>query len=127
MITGGLRCIPGLLAGGDLSAAASQYKAVKLTAPNTVALCAATTDKPIGILQNRPNVNQPATVAYAGLSQWQTTAVLQPGTIVATQAAGQAQTASAGQYPVGQVVDPGGGQAGDLMTVLISCANLQAI
>jgi hypothetical protein len=128
MIEGVLTTIPGLLSGADLSAAASQYKAVKLSAPNTVVLCAAVTDKPIGILQNKPKLNEPATVAWQGVSQWQCAAVLTAGTVVATNAAGQAQAAVATQFPIGQVVNPGSSAAaGDLIEVLINTGNIQAM
>jgi hypothetical protein len=128
MIEGVLTTLPGLFAGADLSAAASQYKAVKLSAPNTVVLCAAVTDKPIGILQNKPKLNEPATVAWQGLSQWQCGAVLTAGTVVATNAAGQAQAAVATQFPIGQVINPGSSAAaGDLIEVLINTGNIQAM
>ena len=48
--------IPGFsftrVAGADLSS--DQYKYVKLSTTDTVILCAAATDVPIGILQNAP-------------------------------------------------------------------------
>lgn len=57
--------IPGLVAGGDLSAA--QYKVVKFasTAKAVIAV-AATTDLAIGILQNDPTSGQEALVAKPG-------------------------------------------------------------
>lgn len=62
--------IPGLEANADLSAAAQQFKAVKLTGSTSkfrVSAVAANTDKPIGILLNRPTAaGQAAEVAGPG-------------------------------------------------------------
>lgn len=54
-------------AAADLSA--KQYYAVKLTAKDTVNLCAAVTDIGYGLLQNKPGANQGAIVRRLGTSQ----------------------------------------------------------
>lgn len=51
-------------AGADLSA--KQFYAVELTAANTVNVCNAATDRPIGILQNKPRANEAAAVCHNG-------------------------------------------------------------
>lgn len=51
-------------AGADLSA--KQFYAVELTAANTVNVCNAATDRPIGILQNKPRANEAAAVCHTG-------------------------------------------------------------
>jgi len=54
-----------LKAAGDLSA--SQYEAMKMSAPLTVTVCSATTDSCIGILQNDPNAaNEAAELGIGG-------------------------------------------------------------
>jgi len=54
-------------AGADLRT--HQFKAVKLTAADTVGLCSAATDVAIGILQNKPNANEAAAVMHLGRTQ----------------------------------------------------------
>ena len=56
-----------LVASADLSAA--QYKFVKLTSTGQIALVAATTDVPIGILQNKPTSGKAGTVRVTGVSK----------------------------------------------------------
>lgn len=53
-----------LVAASDLSAA--QFKLVKMTTTG-VAVCAATTDKPIGVLMNKPTAGQPCTIYVTGV------------------------------------------------------------
>src|SRR5712664_178464 len=55
------------VAGADLST--HQFKYVKLNTSGQVILCAAATDKPYGILQNKPVANQAAEVMRDGLSK----------------------------------------------------------
>lgn len=55
-----------LVASADLSA--HQFKFVKMT-PSGVAVCAATTDRPIGVLQNRPLAGQPCTIVCIGVTE----------------------------------------------------------
>jgi hypothetical protein len=108
-------------AGADLSAA--QYRFVKLGAAGTVTLCAAETDRPIGVLQNRPTTGQLATVCVDGVTKVQADEVLTTGVEVTTSADGQAitdATADVGARLVGIVID-GASAAGNLATVLISC------
>jgi len=54
-------------AGADLST--HQFKAVKLTAADTVGLCSAAADTAIGILQNKPKANEAAAVMHLGRTQ----------------------------------------------------------
>jgi hypothetical protein len=54
-------------AGADLSS--HQYKFVKLNSSGQVVICAAATDKPYGILQNKPTSGQAAEVMKNGLSK----------------------------------------------------------
>ena len=45
-------------AASDLSAATSQYKIVKVTSATQCDITTAATDKPLGVLQNRPKLGQ---------------------------------------------------------------------
>jgi hypothetical protein len=55
---------------GTLNAAADlrtqQYKGVKLSGSRTVGAITASTDKPAGILQNKPNTGEACEIAYEG-------------------------------------------------------------
>src|SRR3954466_13157875 len=95
-----LRCIT-RRAGADLSATSAQYKFVKLNSSGDVILCAATTDIPIGVLQNKPKQNQAATVAIGGVTKCQAGATIAAAALVGTTAAGLAQTAATGQHTIG--------------------------
>jgi len=58
--------IPGLTAGADLSS--SQYCTVKMASTaGQVIICAAATDVPVGVLQNKPTSGQAAEVATLGV------------------------------------------------------------
>lgn len=126
---GDLHCIPGLIAGADLSAAGNQYKFVKLSAARTVVLCNGATDKPCGILQNTPASGMAATVADYGTSKVQGDADLSVGNSVGTSADGQAAAYTAAdttKYIVGQVVLDNSA-AGGLATIAFDCTNIRTL
>lgn len=117
-------CPPGIVAGADLSAAANQYKFVKLSAARTVILCAATTDKPFGVLQNTPGNGEEAVVCAMGTTKVQGDVDLAPGNSIGTSADGQAAAYAAAdttKYIVGQVILDNT-TAGGLATAVIDCA-----
>lgn len=120
-------CIPGLVAGADYSAAANQYKFVKMSAAKTVVLCTGVTDKPIGVLQNTPASGAAATVCCIGVTKVQGDADLGYGDSVGTSSDGQAAPYVAGtdttKYIVGLVIEDNAAAAG-LATVVINCASL---
>jgi hypothetical protein len=113
--------IPGLTASADLSA--KQYLFVKMSGETTVTVCAAATDKPIGVLQNTPTSGQEAEVAVSGLTKIIGTADLNFGDSIGTSSGGHAVAKSAGtvDYIVGQVI-LGNGGAGGYVTAYIDCA-----
>jgi hypothetical protein len=123
-------CIPGLVSGADLSAAAVAFTFVKLSADRTVVQCNGATDIPIGVLQAptpTSAVGQPVTVCSIGLTKLQADASLTAGNAIGTSADGQADAKTAGgdttEYVVGQVVEVNGGTtAGNYITALINCA-----
>jgi len=117
--------IPGLSAGASL--VNDQYKFVKLSANNTVVLCAAATDRPIGVLQNNPASGQAAEVLGIGLSKVKAGGTIAAGDLVGTDASGLADTKVAGtdttQFICGQVV-LGVTNSGEIGTAFINCANI---
>ena len=117
--------ISGLKAGADLSAA--QYMFVKLNADNQVILCAAATDIPLGVLQNKPDASgKAAEVCCVGLTKLSSDEALTAGWLVGTSADGQADRKIAGtdttNYVVGHVV-VGTGAAAGLATAFVNCAS----
>lgn len=100
------QCLPGLTASADLSA--KQYYFVKMSGAFTVTVCAATTDIPIGVLQNDPVSGEEARVCVFGLTKVNSDAALAVGDLIGTAADGQAATYANGtdttKYICGQVV-----------------------
>ena len=89
-------------AGGDLSG--KQYYFVKMDSDQQVILCTAATDKVIGILQNKPESGEAATVRILGRSKVVADAALAIGDIISTQTDGQAQVVAATEYSKGIVI-----------------------
>jgi hypothetical protein len=124
---GPMTLIPGLTASADLSA--KQYYFVKISGDKTVTVCAATTDKPIGILQNDPESGEAAVVASGGVSKVSGDADLTAGNSVGTSADGQAAAYTASdttKYIVGQVI-LGNSAAAGLATVAFECAGARTL
>lgn len=113
----------GVAASADLRT--KQYYFVKLSGAGTVTVCAATTDIPIGVLQNTPNTGQAAEVCYLGETKVNSDAALAVGDLIGTSADGQAAPYVSGtdttKRIVGQVVRASGAAA-ELATALIDCA-----
>ena len=76
--------------------AAKQYHFVKMSGNNTVTVCAAITDLPIGILQNAPSSGGVAEVALFGISKVKADGTLAAGNVIGTSADGQADAIAAG-------------------------------
>ena len=116
--------IPGLKAGGDLRT--KQFYAVKLSAADTVVVCAGTTDRPIGILQNAPNTGGEAEVVCYGVTKVSADAALSVVNQIGTAADGQLAAYTPGtdttKYICGIVLGATG--AGDeYATALVDFAN----
>src|SRR3954471_3680631 len=77
-------------ANADLSA--KQYLFVKLLSTGKVDVCSATTDKPYGILQNKPTANQAAQVRILGISKLVYAGTTAAGDALSCDAAGKAVT-----------------------------------
>ena len=115
------------LAAADLSA--KQWYWVKVTADNTVNVCAATTDKPIGILQNKPSGSgQAAVVMIHGVSKASADASVTVGSVVGTSTDGQCvsvtEAEDATAYACGTcLAAAGSGNAGQIAEVFVDCGN----
>jgi len=81
-------------ASADLSA--KQYHFVKMSGNNTVTVCAAITDVPIGVLQNTPTSGQAAEVCLFGITKVVADGTLAAGNVLGTSADGQADAIAAG-------------------------------
>lgn len=81
-------------ASADLSA--KQYHFVKMSGNNTVTVCAAITDVPIGVLQNTPSSGQAASVCLFGITKVVADGTLAAGNLIGTSADGQADAIAAG-------------------------------
>lgn len=116
--------LTGLTASADLSA--KQFYFVKVSGNNTVTVCAAATDKPIGVLQNAPASGGAAEVLCVGVTKVSSDAALTAGNLIGTSGDGQADAKTPGtdttEYVVGSVIY-GSGAAGGLATAVINCAS----
>tara|TARA_R110002012_G_scaffold281204_1_gene470207 strand:+ start:1312 stop:1698 length:387 start_codon:yes stop_codon:yes gene_type:complete len=114
-------------ASADLSA--KQYYYVKMSGDNTVTVCAAITDKPIGVLQNKPASGEQAIVRCFGVSKVSADATLAAGDIIGTSADGQAQPITVGSeatvHASGQALT--GGAADTLQSALITISNARGL
>lgn len=112
------------VASGDLSS--SQFHFVKLSANRTVVIVSAITDKPIGVLQNKPVDGEDAEVLLIGRSKVKADGTLTAGDLVGVSADGQADAIAAGTdttvYILGQVTR--GAAAGELVEAVINCVNI---
>lgn len=119
--------VPGLVAGGDLSA--QQYRFVKLSANKTVVICAAVTDKPLGVLQNAPANGEEATVAIEGITKMVAGAAIAFGAGIGTDTTGRAVTYTAAdttKFIVGHVIS-GVSNANEVATVAIDCQAVRTL
>ena len=118
----------GLVCGAS-SLATKQFYAVKLHTDGTVIVCAATTDKPIGILQNAPTVGQEAEVCVIGQTKISADAQMLVAASIGTAVDGQLATytvADTTKYIIGQCVYPAGAADG-LASAWVNCASIRLL
>lgn len=98
-----------------------QYKYVKVAATaNTVDVCAATTDKAIGVLQNKPNIGEVAEVMILGRTKLLAgAAVATPGTELGPDATGRAIAAVTATRALGVNITTAAAAAGVMEVLLI--------
>jgi hypothetical protein len=113
-----------LSAGADLST--KQYYFVKLDSNGDAVVCAAATDVPVGVLQNKPTSGQAAEIVVIGVSKVNSDAALTIGNLIGTSGDGQADAKTAGtdttEYVVGRMLTATGAAA-QIGTALINCAS----
>ena len=110
------------IAAADLSA--KQFYFVKLSAANTVDVCSAVTDKPIGVLQNTPTAGQSAEVVLFGISKVSADGNAVAGNSLGASADGQAAVytfTDTTKFVCGQAIDAGA--AGNTITAFINITN----
>lgn len=99
-----LETIGSLTASEDLSS--SQFSLVKISGDGTVAKCSAVTDKPFGILQNKPESGQAATVATGGISKCAAGGAITAGNEIGPDANGDGVAKTdATHWAIGQAVE----------------------
>lgn len=114
-----------LEAGADLSS--KQYYFVKIdSSTGKAVVCAAATDKPVGVLQNNPTSGQAAEIVVMGLTKVSSDAGLTIGNLIGTSGDGQADAKTPGtdttEYVVGTVITSTS-NAAEIATVMVNCAN----
>ena len=111
-----------LNAGADLSS--SQYHFVKLDASGNAVECAAVTDKPVGVLQNKPTSGNQAEIVVIGVTKVSADAAVTAGAQLGAAADGQVVTYVAGTDTtkglVGQAITSAGA-AGVIFTAIVNC------
>ena len=111
---------------GDSIAA---YRIVRLTSADTVALCTAATDFPLGVTQDNANAaNQRVPVAIAGIARVYCNDSIAAGGLVQSDASGRAVPAvatTAGVYAVGVLLGPKVNATGAIAEILVQPFQLQ--
>lgn len=114
-----------LKANADLSA--KQFYFVELDASGDVGVCNGATDKPVGVLLNKPDASgKTAEVGVLGIFKVSSDAALSIGDLIGTSADGQADAKTPGtdttEYVVGRVLEATTAASG-LATAMINCLN----
>lgn len=114
--------LTGLTASADLSS--KQFHFVKISGANTVTVCAAVTDRPIGVLQNKPTSGQEAEIVACGVTKLSSDEAVAAGSVLGSSADGQAQVVTVGSettvYIAGQALTASTA-AGGIITAAVSC------
>ena len=112
-----------LVAGADLSD--KQYYFVKINSSGQAVLCAAATDRPIGVLQNSPVSGAEASVTVVGGTKVVASASIDEGALIGTASTGKADAKVPGtdttEYVVGTVILASGADA-EILTALVNCS-----
>jgi hypothetical protein len=111
-----------LPAGENLTA--KQFTFVKMDTDGTVIACTATTDRPLGVLQNSPNDGQVALVCVTGTTKVVAGGSASVGNPVFVSASATAITAAFGAasaaFVLGTLLE--GAAAGQVVSAVINCA-----
>lgn len=110
-----------LPAGADLSA--KQFYFVKRSS-NTYVACAAATDLPDGVLQNKPDAGEPCEVIAIGPTKLNADAAITVGAFIGTSADGQAETKTpnhaGSEYACGRALGAAS-TAGNIIAGYVNC------
>jgi hypothetical protein len=111
-----------LTSAADLSSL--QFCFVKLTADNTAGACAATTDRPIGVLLNKPDAaGQAAEILVAGITKVKCSGVIAVGNNFGVEGAATSRaaavTAPNANPAFGTAIEAG--TANEIITASINC------
>ena len=111
---------------GSLSAASDlstkQYHFVKLASATTVDIVSASTDKPIGVLLNKPGSGEAAEIALFGIVKVKAHGSLNVADVIGTTSAGKAEGGiGATQFVCGQAIETS--SANDIVTVFLNISN----
>lgn len=113
-----------LPAGEDLSA--KQYYFVKVNSSGEAVLCAAATDRPIGVLQNNPKSGTEAAIVVVGGTKVVAKNSIDEGVLIGTASDGKADGKTPGtdttEYAVGTVILAATAED-QVATAVINCAN----
>lgn len=113
-----------LEAAADLSA--KQFYFVKVNTSGKADVCSAATDRPIGVLQNKPTSGNTAEIVVAGVTKVSSNGALTAADLIGTSSDGQADGKTPGtdttEYVVGQMLTTTGG-ANVIGTAVINCAS----
>ena len=118
---GAQHCIPGLTAATSLNN--HQYGVVRLSAAGKVNICSETltttaANGPLGVLQNKPYVNEAATVAYFGLSKAIGGGTVTAGSPISADSSGHVVNAVSGGVVIGRALETAT-TAGEIVTTLL--------
>lgn len=108
-------------AGADFSGGA-QFRFADLSATGK-AVNPAAGGSVIGVRQNRPRLNEAATIVNSGIVFVEAGGALTPGDLVATNAIGQAVAAAAGNVTVGRAMETASGAGIQVAVLLIPSAS----
>lgn len=103
-------------AAADLSA--QQYRFVRLVGARQVNVVAATGQRPFGVLQNKPELNQACTIGVGGVSKVEAGAAIAPGDAVTVDGTGRAVVAAGGARAFGEAIE-GASAAGVIVPIHI--------
>jgi len=110
-------------AGEDLSA--KQFRFVKLSS-GTVVACAAATDIPVGVLQNKPTTGRAAEVCVLGPTKVEADGAITAGGLIGTSADGQADEKTAGtdttEFICGRALEAAAA-TGDIIEAVVNCVS----
>lgn len=109
-----------LVAGADLRT--KQFYFVTLDSAGKVILVAGAGGKAIGVLQNKPNTDEPAEICPIGVTKVVCSASIAAGASIMSAASGKAVTAgTAGSTILGYMTDKTGAADGQIGSAFVNC------